>query len=494
MTRGIKIAICVAMAMLSLVTTSCRNDIGEHDSLVTFGDEIVFDVSFDKEWIEGQSAQSRAQSDERIAALKIGGDSLFISVAVEPNHSLPLGCTTFIEQSDATDSLAVATRGEALATATLTEYFVTAALSGSKLYFEDLPMTPTSSSGKFWPAERMTFMSYAPEAARPASLTMVEGKWQGAFTYTMPAPTGSGEDAVAQPDYVYCLKSDAAKGAEAVELVFHHAFAAIAFKVGDMPDNTTVKSISLKQIYSTGKCTFIDRAGDTLFAWADHSAPQNYKQTFGKSVADGDAISSSEQTFMVVPQGVPSTAQLSIEFTVNGNEYTLTKSLNELGITEWLADKRYIYTLSINNEVQIEITDSVSNDYKVKNNVVIVNRGLNASYVRVAIVGWWEKEIGGEWQSIMPWNDNNLDSPIYGEFNWGGTWNTYWVQHTDGFYYYKQPLARGATTAVPIFESYTLTEAAPALNAELRLQIIVQGLVQNAEGKAEWEYLGTLFP
>ena len=50
------------------------------------------------------------------------------------------------------------------------------------------------------------------------------------------------------------------------------------------------------------------------------------------------------------------------------------------------------------------------------------------------------------------------------------------------------------TTAVPIFESYTLTEAAPALNAELRLQIIVQGLVQNAEGKAEWEYLGTLFP
>ena len=165
-------------------------DIGEHDSLVTFGDEIVFNVSFDKEWVEGQTEQSRTQSDERIAALKIGGDSLFISVAVEPNHSLPLGCTTFIEQSDATDSLAVATRGEALATATLTEYFVTAALSDSKLYFEDLPMTPTSSSGKFWPAERMTFMSYAPAAARPASLTMVEGKWQGAFTYTMPAPTG----------------------------------------------------------------------------------------------------------------------------------------------------------------------------------------------------------------------------------------------------------------------------------------------------------------
>ena len=496
MTRSIKIAICVAMAMLSLVTTSCRNDIGEHDTPVMFGDEIIFDISFDKDWTEGQTSQSRTEVGERIAALKVGSDSLFISVSVEPNRSLPLGLATRIEPNETPDSLANATdtRGEALTTATLSEFFVTAALSGSKLYFEDLPMTPTSSSGKFWPADRLTFMSYAPEAARPSSFTAPDGNWQAQFTYTMPAPTGSGEDAVAQPDYVYCLKPNALKESAAVDLEFHHAFAAIAFKVGDMPDNTTVKSISLKQIYSTGVCTLTESAGNTLFAWASHSSPQNYKQTFNKSVADGDTITAPAQTFMVVPQTVPSTAELSIVFAVNSSEYTLTRSLNDLGITNWQADKRYQYTLSINNEVQIEITDRVSNNYKVKDNVVITNRGLNTAYVRVAIVGWWEKEISGEWQSIMPWNDNNLATTLYGEFDWGTSWSTYWVKHSDGFYYYKQPLAKGATTAVPIFNSYTLTEAAPALNAELRLQIIVQGLIQNAEGKEQWAYLDTLFP
>lgn len=510
MTRSIKIALLAAVAMLSLVATSCRSGISENDAPIVWSDEIEFDVRFAGEWNDGNATKSAAIS-ERIASVAIGRDTLHIDVAVEPNRQLPAGCIR-IEQVAETEELAAdseshptdptatdptatdESRGAAITTATLSEYFVTAALSSSSMYFEDLPMTPTSKTGKFWPADQLSFMAYSPEEARPSSFSAPASRWEATFTYTMPVPAGT-NDAVSQPDYVYCLKPEAAKSSEAIDLTFHHAFAALKFKTGDIPENMVVKSISLKGIYSTATCTFYENAGDLAFDWSGHSnTSKNYVQAFDKSVTDGEAINSATQTFMVVPQELPAAAVFQFDFTVNGRAYSLSKTFQALNILEWEADKVYTYTLNINDEVEIDVSSEVSNDYTICENPQITNNGLTSVYLRAAIVGCWEKEIDGEWQSITPWNDNNLATPVYGIFDWGTSWGTYWVKHTDGFYYYKQILPRNASVAAPLFVDYELQQDPPALNAELRIHIIVQAVVANNEGKAQWSYLSTLFP
>lgn len=493
MTRGIKIAFLLAIGVLSLVATSCRSDIAENDSLVAFGDEILFDIAFNDNWTEGEKTKSVAEDSESVMAVKFGTDSLFISQKVEPNRQQSHTNSATVEPQEQTAD--TQSRAAAITTATLSEYFVTAAVSNSKTYFEDLAMTVSSSTGYLWPTVSLSFMAYAPSAARPSSFVAVDGVWQGSFSYTLPAPSVDSSDAVSQPDYVYSLKQNVSKSTEAVPLKFHHAFAALTFKVGRMPANVTIHRVELQNILSKGDCTFTQDGEDVEFDWQNQSTAATYTQQFNKAVSNGTVINSSEQTFMVLPQSIPATAALSLVFDVGGNEYTLTRTFNELGITDWSADMIYTYTLSTSKEVQVEITESVvSNDNKLLDDVVIQNNGLATAYVRAAIVGWWEKEIDGEWQSIAPWDDNNLATPIYGTFSWGANWGNYWVKHTDGYYYYKQTLPRGATTTVPLIESYTLTRPAPALNAELRLHVIVQSVIAKPAGKAEWDYLSTLFP
>ncbi len=495
MVRGIKIVVLLAVGLLSLALSSCRRDATEDRNPIVKCDKILFDISFDSEWVEGE--KTKAVETQRVASLKFGSDSLLISCTVEPNR-VPTAEAVVCqgEGAESVEATEPQSRGAAITTNSLATYYVTAKLNNTQTYFADHEISVVEAVQEtpyMWTSSNLNFMAYSPQAAKPSSFAEVGGEWTGSFNYTLPEPNLT-TDAEAQPDFIFALRTDVSRTTEAVELQFHHAFAALNFKVGTMPANVKVHSISLQNIYSTASCDFKATASDLLFTWDSHTSQATYTQQFDKDVTNGAQINSTEQTFMVVPQTLPANAELSIKFDISGREYTLTHTFAELGITGWDADKVYTYTLSTCKEIELQVTDTVSADNKVKNSLKIQNIGLAEAYIRAAIVGWWEKEIDGEWQCIMSWDDNNLATPVYGQFNWGSSWGSYWTKHTDGYYYYKDTLERYESTAVPLFESYTVTAPAPALYAELRLVVVVQAVIVNDTGKAEWSHLATLFP
>lgn len=119
-------------------------------------------------------------------------------------------------------------------------------------------------------------------------------------------------------------------------------------------------------------------------------------------------------------------------------------------------------------KVTVSVEDTVSGN--VKKDVQIENTGNTTAYIRVAVVANWVKND----KVVAPWND-------YNSLNVMETWDL----GSDGYYYYKQPVAAGAS--VKLLESYT-AEGGPE-GAHLEMTIVAQGIqsepasvVQNAWG------------
>lgn len=114
-----------------------------------------------------------------------------------------------------------------------------------------------------------------------------------------------------------------------VRLVFNHTLTAIQFKTGaKLPAGITIKSISLKNIYSKGRHNFGSTGSNAWMVYTyskkSFTLPLNY-------VTDGYAnkeITTPDQTFFLLPQALPSDAELEVKMIVNGSESTLTKSLS----------------------------------------------------------------------------------------------------------------------------------------------------------------------
>ena len=108
-------------------------------------------------------------------------------------------------------------------------------------------------------------------------------------------------------------------------------------------------------------------------------------------------------------------------------------------------------------------------DGTTKSNVAIQNTGDISAYIRVAVIANWV----------------NKDGEIYGEQPSADDYsvelkaNSGWVLHTDGYYYYTQPVDKGDTTEV-LFEEIKQTGTAPS-GYSLSIEILSQTI--QAEGK-----------
>lgn len=79
-----------------------------------------------------------------------------------------------------------------------------------------------------------------------------------------------------------------------------------------------------------------------------------------------------------------------------------------------------------------------------KKNVQIKNTGDTTAYIRVAIVVTWKNKNGNVWAQAP------------GEEDYSITWNLTangWVEGTDGYYYYTDPVAPGDLTGILIKEA-----------------------------------------
>lgn len=380
----------------------------------------------------------------------------------------------------------------------ITEMKVTALDENGTPYFTNDVISLSGNKGtsnRFWPEFNLNFFAHAvskDNVTVQPTYGIVDGEeCSGSFSYELPAAMTEEpkKDATNQPDIVFAITPDQSKATPEVEMVFHHALSAIVFKVGAMPDGVTLKSIVISDVYSSGSCTMVstsstDKPRDIQFTWTTTGNFDGaYTETLNQNADDAKnfgQMGTNESIFMMIPQEMGETAKLTLNFSINGKDEQIEKNFKDF-ISAWEADKKYIFTIGLPDEVEVEVSDVVNG--RRKENLKITNVGLSTAYIRAKIIGYWvvpddlnkaEDEI--EWYIVRGWNE-----PEDGIFNWGETTSetetTHWRKHTDGYYYYMSPVAGGMETEKPLFISYELTSTAPVANAQLELIIAAQAVI-----------------
>lgn len=512
-----------------LVTVSCeRDEMGEVVRLSS--NRILYSVG----WADGSAAaggatksggeavqESAPSNGGKEFLMAYGQDSLFLYMYQEQNRSFTQAVADTLAQTKASAITAVSSFNVAAFTNAGNTFIPKEQIS--------VDGSGNGSSDRYWPeSEPLNFFAWgssvtpsfgtANEAVTPDLTVSTSGAVTtcgGSFSYTLPdqgADPAKATDAVNQPDLIFAISTNQTKSTSSgtVNMQFHHALAAIHFKVGQMPAGLTIKSISIKGVNSSGSCSFIpdssvpEKPLDLDFTWTDQTGAVNYTQNFNLG-NDGSGNTFDQMTggnpeavFMMIPQTISDAAELEITFEVKSpvqssgtydvNEYTLSKKFSEItNGAEWDADKKYVYVISTPMEVDVEITDQVEG--YVKDNLVIKNTGLATSYIRAAIVGnWILKRTGSDGVTtediVADWNSAQVSAGGDGDF--AGLPGANWKMGTDGFYYYKNQVASQAEITDKLFTSYTLTASPPVVGAELRLSILVQAVIADRIEEAGW--------
>ena len=188
------------------------------------------------------------------------------------------------------------------------------------------------------------------------------------FDYTVPgSESGVTNAAERQPDIMFaysaCSRDNSSAGS--VPLKFYHALAGVRFVTKDISAGT-VKSITLKNLYGAGKCTytyvFPDGNGEPSITWNFDGQQQNasFLQEFNVKVnnqqtGEQDITDKApETTFMMLPQNIEK-AEVEVLFNDGETDYTLTGKLfdpsitsadNDTDLRTWDAGKIYTYAIS----------------------------------------------------------------------------------------------------------------------------------------------------
>ena len=484
----IRRAVLWALAPMGMLAAlSCQDDLVAERQPVQTGDEIAFALAKDSAWValsRSAESDSPAVKETRRFLTVIGKDSVFLHTRVEDNTPPVF--------SDAAES-----RAASQTTAGLSSFYLTAYYNGSEFMKNQLvekkngnwEYTPV----KYWPnneGAEVHFYGYTSAGGVTPTYTLVDGAYQGTFSnYTLPAPNDAKKDAEQQPDLIFAMAPAQTKQSITgkVQLKFYHALSAICFKIGEMPEGTTMQSISIAEVMPGGSCvmTSADANGGINFAWTPSGEATTYTQIFNKAdVKKDDVITEDATTFMMIPQEFEEggNAHLVIRFRIGEKDYEfehpliITDEDGKVTSDEWEANKKYTYTLSTVEVVEVDVTDQVTGDKNtVKEQVKIQNTGLAKAYIRAAIVGYWVNENG---DIVASWNATDK----VGEFT--GLQNENWLVGNDGFYYHKAVVGIGNYTQ-PLFERYELKENPPIVGASLELNIVVQA-VKDSDVTSAW--------
>lgn len=294
-------------------------------------------------------------------------------------------------------------------------FTVTAMVSGSDTpYMNEVKVSRqggsdvwTTSGGKhFWPDEQTSLDFYAysnltetdnPDSPGVSGLECKDG--QLGFSYIV--PNGSeGSDAVLQPDILFALasanRSQTQDGDGTVILNFQHALAGVQFRAKNIAGGT-IQSITLKNLYGQGDCTYTlsdeTTAGGALkngtFEWTNLDDMKDFTQTMEVDVKESSTLTdgtvqdvttgeNSEMTFMMIPQ---STADVEVEIKLKGSDqktYIVSGKLSGPDTTPltWKPGYIYIYDISTDSinwtyvfdvtpSITLELGDTIGN-YAVK--------------------------------------------------------------------------------------------------------------------------------
>lgn len=255
----------------------------------------------------------------------------------------------------------------------------------------------SSDEKHFWPEDENTvldFFAHAPAlfgenpvfAEDDIEYTLSSDGKPLSFDYTVPgAGEGVTNAAELQPDIMFaysaCSRDNSSAGS--VPLEFYHALAGVKFVTKDISAGT-VKSITLKNLYGAGKCTYVfpDEDDEKLsIKWTFDGQQQNasFTQEFNVKVNDQQTgeqeitDKAPETTFMMLPQDIEN-AEVEVLFNDGETDYTLTGKLYDPSITSadndtdtdlssWDPGKIYTYAIStesINWTYVFEVSDNIT--------------------------------------------------------------------------------------------------------------------------------------
>lgn len=197
--------------------------------------------------------------------------------------------------------------------------------------------TDTWPTNYYWPAGKtLRFFAYAPYNAPGVVLSAQDAAGIPTIAYTVPS------DIAAQADLLFAAPAETGSCA-AVPLTFDHALTAIKFasSASMMEGFVTIKSISLTGIPGTGTMSLADGTWSSIGTTATYTL-----SGLDHPAVPGTAITTDAQTFMMIPQPLPSGAQISVTYynAVTAAEETVTANLS--GST-WTRSTTVTYSITI---------------------------------------------------------------------------------------------------------------------------------------------------
>lgn len=200
----------------------------------------------------------------------------------------------------------------------------------------------------YWPGAAHSFQFYAWAPTDASGLTTPSSPQEKSLAYIVP------EAAANQKDIVVATTNEIrGDNKAAVPLAFKHICTAVRFAVGSQMQPGSIKSVALKGVKNAGT---YDMAGGT---WTLGGTTTDFSQALNKATtgteANGDEITSSEGTFMMLPQTLPAGATVEVVFTnASGVDRTLSASIAG---SEWKMGTTVTYKLSVTPEYELEFSD-----------------------------------------------------------------------------------------------------------------------------------------
>jgi len=327
-----------------LLFASCQDDL---QTSVHTGPGIRFSVSEDKEWHATRAAGSPAEAttprDSLLGVLPLqaadGGEGLYLHAMIADGIEVtgangqidePQTRGSLVEADNFYDSFGVLA---SVYTGTWSED------SCLPDYMYDVEVTEASAwtTSYYWPGAsyKMKFFAYAPKDNGQYVLSGSTHPGSPTISVTIPS------DVTDQKDLLVAQTAELAGNTNtAVALTFNHALTAVRFVCGDDMQGGTVKSVSLKNVYSKGTFNYETRS------WSDVDTPASFLQTLDKSTTGTpeEVLTTDAQTFMMIPQTLPDGAQIEVVFTdYAGTDHTLTADIKG---TVWPIGKTVTYKIS----------------------------------------------------------------------------------------------------------------------------------------------------
>ena len=298
------------------------------------GEDIQFEVANSSSWTHAVSrGGSRGQKPAELTLVS-GTDSLYLSAVESDDWHTVTSRSTMVNSNDGMETIGVfATRS---------------GQSSLPAYMNNVKVTKsanwTPATEYLWPGDGpLHFNAYSPyvAAGNDEGILTVPQLGDGdslMIDYLTPA------DVADQIDLMTAMPCDAS--ASPCKLVFNHALTAIRFVTGAQMSPCTVSKIEITGAKSRGKLNL--ESG----LWSEPGEPSDYSVSpdlkldaaaNSKFVEPGVAITSDDQTFILLPQQLSDDSKIVLTVEVNGNASTFEASL--AGQT-WTAGRTVTYRLS----------------------------------------------------------------------------------------------------------------------------------------------------